>query len=55
MSEVQAARDIDPESGEKYKSLVRYSKPVVEPKGGKDKKKKPMFNKKLCSPIPKTF
>lgn len=40
MSEVQAARDIDPESGEKYKSLVRYSKPVVEPKGGKDKKKK---------------
>ena len=40
MSEVQAGREIDPESGEKYKSLVRYTKPVVEPKGGKDKKKK---------------
>ena len=40
MSEVQGGRDVDPESGEKYKSLVRYSKPVLEPKGGKDKKKK---------------
>lgn len=40
MSEVQGGRDIDPESGEKYKSLVRYSKPVLESKGAKDKKKK---------------
>lgn len=40
MSEVHGGRDIDPESGEKYKSLVRYSKPIVEPKGGKDRKKK---------------
>lgn len=34
-------REVDPESGEKFKSLVRYSKPVVEPKGAKDRKKKP--------------
>lgn len=36
MSEIKA----DLENGERMKSLVRYSKPVVEPKGGKDKKKR---------------